>query len=97
MLAPGYDKVPKHASIACRQLADFIGSETRSNSNKKKIEKKIYGKLFMPSKIFIQFAVPYSFKKKTTYSYVTTNNFPLYNYAMHIKYQHLYKFFVGPS
>ena len=23
----GYDKVPKHASIACRQLADFVGRE----------------------------------------------------------------------
>ena len=23
----GYDKVPKHASIACRQQADFVGRD----------------------------------------------------------------------
>ena len=37
-LVPGYDKVPKHASNACRQLADFVGRETE------KIYKKMYKK-----------------------------------------------------
>ena len=32
----GHDKVPKHASIACRQLADFVGRKT----GKRKLEKK---------------------------------------------------------
>ena len=27
---PGYGKVPKHASIACRQQADFVGSIKRN-------------------------------------------------------------------
>ena len=34
---PGYDKVPKHSSIACRQQANFVGRETGKNENKTKI------------------------------------------------------------
>ncbi|MEE3019931.1 MAG: hypothetical protein VX313_01635, partial [Bacteroidota bacterium] len=36
----GYDKVPKHASIACRQLSDFVGKETRKKEKERKNNKK---------------------------------------------------------
>ena len=34
----GYDKVPKHASIACRQLRDFVGKETKKKGNNEKLK-----------------------------------------------------------
>ena len=46
---PRYGEVPKHASIACRQHADFVGKEV---GKKKDFEKKT-SKLFMSTKICI--------------------------------------------
>ena len=39
VLISGYDKVSKHASIACRQLTDFVGKESKKK-DKNKINKK---------------------------------------------------------
>ena len=32
----GYDKVSKHASIACRQQTDFVGKETKKKRKSKR-------------------------------------------------------------
>ena len=37
---PGYSKVPKHTSIACRQEEGFVGRRKKNEKNKKKNEKK---------------------------------------------------------
>ena len=41
----GYGKVPKHASIACRQQADFVGRRKNHEKKKRKKEEKIKKKL----------------------------------------------------
>ena len=57
----GYDKLPKHASIACRQLADFVGRDTENKflEEKKKRRDNLKNKnitdLYMPLKLFILF------------------------------------------
>ena len=38
-MTPGSDKVSKHASIACRQQANFVGTDGKREKNlRKKIE-----------------------------------------------------------
>ena len=57
--AAGYDKVPKHASIACRQQANFVGRETgkRMRKRQKREKKRDFSietsKLFMAKMVFI--------------------------------------------
>ena len=40
LLISGYDKVSKHASIACRQLTDFVSKETKKKENHEENKEK---------------------------------------------------------
>ena len=47
----GYNKMPKHASIACRQLADFVGRKTETIFSKNVITKEKKLKRFGKQKV----------------------------------------------